>query len=213
MCVARASTSSPAAVRCTWSADRARALTARRAATSSTDSTRKASPGGCCRERCSRAARGPPSSRRRARDDARGRAGRAQRRRVLHDRADRARRGGQVDARRGELLRVDLLAGHVHRDRIDADGGLVPVRTYRLPGTVGAVTTRAGSGPAPWPTTAGPEGRRSAGIRSGASLLRDRGLPPGGSLPAGEPQSWEAPVWARVLLSAWTCTPGAWSPG
>jgi sugar lactone lactonase YvrE len=52
--------------------------------------------------------------------------------------------GVRWDARRGELLRVDILAGHVHRDRIDADGGLAPVRTYRLPGTVGAITTVAG---------------------------------------------------------------------
>ena len=47
--------------------------------------------------------------------------------------------GARWDARRGELLRVDILAGRVHRDRID-DDELVPVRTYRVPGTVGAIT-------------------------------------------------------------------------
>ena len=52
--------------------------------------------------------------------------------------------GVRWDARRGELLRVNILAGRVHRDRIDADGGLVPVRTYHLPGTVGAITTVEG---------------------------------------------------------------------
>ena len=48
--------------------------------------------------------------------------------------------GTRSDARRGELLRVDILAGHVHRKRVDDNGGLVPVRTYRVPGTVGATT-------------------------------------------------------------------------
>ena len=47
--------------------------------------------------------------------------------------------GARWDARRDELLRVDILAGRVYRDRVDEDGGLVPVRTYRLPGTVGAI--------------------------------------------------------------------------
>ena len=48
--------------------------------------------------------------------------------------------GARWDARRGELLRVDILDGRVYRDRVDDDGGLVPVRSYRLPGTVGAIT-------------------------------------------------------------------------
>jgi sugar lactone lactonase YvrE len=42
-------------------------------------------------------------------------------------------------ARRDELLRVDILAGHVYRDRVDDDGGLIPVRTYQVSGMVGAV--------------------------------------------------------------------------
>jgi sugar lactone lactonase YvrE len=43
------------------------------------------------------------------------------------------------DARRDELLRVDILAGRVYRDRIADDGGIISVRTYDLGGTVGAV--------------------------------------------------------------------------
>jgi sugar lactone lactonase YvrE len=47
--------------------------------------------------------------------------------------------GARWDARRGELLRVDILAGIVYRDRVDDTGGLVSIRTYQVPGTVGAV--------------------------------------------------------------------------
>jgi sugar lactone lactonase YvrE len=47
--------------------------------------------------------------------------------------------GARWDAHRGELLRVDILAGRVHRDWIEADGHLVPVGSYHVPGTVGAV--------------------------------------------------------------------------
>ncbi|WP_292824613.1 SMP-30/gluconolactonase/LRE family protein [Microbacterium sp.] len=48
--------------------------------------------------------------------------------------------GVRWDARRGgELLRVDILAGRVFRERVGLDGDLVPVRTYDLPGTVGAI--------------------------------------------------------------------------
>ena len=43
------------------------------------------------------------------------------------------------DDRRDELLRVDILAGRVYRDKVRVDGGLVPVRTHPVPGTVGAV--------------------------------------------------------------------------
>jgi sugar lactone lactonase YvrE len=47
--------------------------------------------------------------------------------------------GARWDARRDELLRVDILAGRVYRDRVDDDGGLASVRTYDVPGTVGAI--------------------------------------------------------------------------
>ena len=48
--------------------------------------------------------------------------------------------GARWDARRDELLRVDIVAGRVYRDRVAEDGGLVPVRAYAVPGTVGAIT-------------------------------------------------------------------------
>ncbi len=47
--------------------------------------------------------------------------------------------GARWDARRDELLRVDIVAGRVYRDRVADDGGLVPVRSYTVPGTVGAI--------------------------------------------------------------------------
>ena len=47
--------------------------------------------------------------------------------------------GARWDARRGELLVVDILAGHVYRGRVGGDGGLDRFRAYEVPGTVGAV--------------------------------------------------------------------------
>jgi sugar lactone lactonase YvrE len=47
--------------------------------------------------------------------------------------------GARWDARRGELLRVDILDGRVYRDQVADDGALLPVGTYQVPGTVGAV--------------------------------------------------------------------------
>jgi sugar lactone lactonase YvrE len=47
--------------------------------------------------------------------------------------------GARWDARRDELLRVDILAARVFRDRIAGDGGLIPVGTYDVGGTVGAI--------------------------------------------------------------------------
>ena len=47
--------------------------------------------------------------------------------------------GARWDARRGELLWVDILAGRVHRELVDDDGELSRVHTYQLPGTVGAI--------------------------------------------------------------------------
>ena len=52
--------------------------------------------------------------------------------------------GVRWDARRGELLRLDILEGRVFRDRVAADGSLVPVRDYRLPTTVGAIAPITG---------------------------------------------------------------------
>ena len=47
--------------------------------------------------------------------------------------------GPRWDARRDELLRVDIDDGRVFRDRVDDDGSLIAVRIYEVPGTVGAV--------------------------------------------------------------------------
>jgi sugar lactone lactonase YvrE len=47
--------------------------------------------------------------------------------------------GIRWDARRRELLRVDILVGRIFRDRIIEDGVMVPVQTHQVPGTVGAV--------------------------------------------------------------------------
>ena len=47
--------------------------------------------------------------------------------------------GARWDARRNELLRVDIVAGRVYRDQLDDEGALVPVAQYMVPGTVGAI--------------------------------------------------------------------------
>ena len=52
--------------------------------------------------------------------------------------------GVRWDARRQELLRVDILVGRVHRDRVLDDGRLEPVAIYQVPGTVGAIAPVAG---------------------------------------------------------------------
>ena len=48
--------------------------------------------------------------------------------------------GLRWDARRGEILALDILAGHVYRGSVDDDGGLDLVHAYTVPGTVGAIT-------------------------------------------------------------------------
>ena len=47
--------------------------------------------------------------------------------------------GARWDGRRDELLHVDITAGIVFRERVAADGALVPVRTYRVSGSVAAI--------------------------------------------------------------------------
>jgi sugar lactone lactonase YvrE len=47
--------------------------------------------------------------------------------------------GARWDARRGELLRVDILRGRVFRDVVAPDGGLRSAQTYQLPVPVGAI--------------------------------------------------------------------------
>ena len=47
--------------------------------------------------------------------------------------------GTRWDDRYHELLHVDILAGRIYRDKINDDGALSPVRTFEVPGTVGAI--------------------------------------------------------------------------
>jgi sugar lactone lactonase YvrE len=47
--------------------------------------------------------------------------------------------GVRWDGRRSELLRVDIMARRVYRDRVRDDGALVPVRVYDLPWPVGMI--------------------------------------------------------------------------
>ncbi len=47
--------------------------------------------------------------------------------------------GLRWDARRAELLAVDILAGRVYRGRVADDGGLTLTGDYVVPGTVGAI--------------------------------------------------------------------------
>jgi sugar lactone lactonase YvrE len=47
--------------------------------------------------------------------------------------------GIRWDARRDEMLAVDILAGHVYRGRVRDDGSLERIRFYQLPGTVGMI--------------------------------------------------------------------------
>ena len=54
--------------------------------------------------------------------------------------------GVHWDALRGDLLRVDILAGHVYRDQVRDDGALVSVRVYELPSTIGMIAPIEGDG-------------------------------------------------------------------
>jgi sugar lactone lactonase YvrE len=47
--------------------------------------------------------------------------------------------GVRWDDRRSEVLRVDIVAGRVYRDRVQGDGALASVRVYKLPWTVGMI--------------------------------------------------------------------------
>jgi len=54
--------------------------------------------------------------------------------------------GVRWDAQRGELLRVDILAGRVYRDQVKGDGSLVSIRVYDLPWTIGMIAPVEGDG-------------------------------------------------------------------
>ena len=100
--------------------------------------------------------------------------------------------GVRWDARRGELLRVDILAGRVHRDRIQDDGSLVSVRVYTLPETVGAIAPIEGDDG--WLLAAGrgfahlrPDGatRTLADVAPAGTRMNDGACDPQGRLWAG----------------------------
>jgi sugar lactone lactonase YvrE len=84
--------------------------------------------------------------------------------------------GARWDARRRELLRVDILAGRVYRDRVGDDGGLVPLHTYQVPGTVGAIAPVHGD--EGWLLAAG---RGFAYLTAGGSLRRLSDVAPAGT--------------------------------
>jgi sugar lactone lactonase YvrE len=100
--------------------------------------------------------------------------------------------GSRWDARRDELLRVDILRGRVHRDRVAADGDLVPVHAYELSGTVGAVAPIEGDDG--WLLAAGrgfvhlrPDGSRRtiAEVTPAGARMNDAACDPRGRLWAG----------------------------
>lgn len=100
--------------------------------------------------------------------------------------------GARWDARRDELLRVDILAGRVYRDRVDNAGRLVPVRTYEVPATVGAIAPVDGDDG--WVLAAGagfvhlrPDGsqRSIAEIAATGTRMNDAACDPQGRLWAG----------------------------
>ena len=100
--------------------------------------------------------------------------------------------GARWDARRDELLRVDIAAGRVYRDGVAADGGLVPVRTYTVPGTVGAIAPIAGDDG--WLLAAGrgfvhlrPDGRQRtiAEVAPAGTRMNDAACDPQGRFWAG----------------------------
>jgi sugar lactone lactonase YvrE len=100
--------------------------------------------------------------------------------------------GVRWDARRDELLRVDILAGRVFRDRVDEDGRLSSVRVYDLPGTVGMIAPIAGDDG--WLLGAGrdvvhlaPDGTRRtvAEVAPAGTRMNDGACDPGGRFWAG----------------------------
>ena len=100
--------------------------------------------------------------------------------------------GARWDARRDELLRVDIVAGRVYRDQVAEDGGLVPVRAYAVPGTVGAITPIEGDDG--WLLAAGrgfvhlrPDGRQRtiAEVAPAGTRMNDAACDPQGRFWAG----------------------------
>ncbi|HZX56575.1 MAG TPA: SMP-30/gluconolactonase/LRE family protein, partial [Ilumatobacteraceae bacterium] len=100
--------------------------------------------------------------------------------------------GVRWDDRRDELLRVDIVTGHVHRDLVADDGSLIPVRTYEVDGTVGAIAPVHGDDG--WLLAAGrgfshlsPDGsvRRLVEVAPARSRMNDAACDPRGRFWAG----------------------------
>ena len=100
--------------------------------------------------------------------------------------------GARWDGRRDELLRVDIVAGRVFRDRVAPDGQLELVQDYAIPGTVGAVAPIEGD--AGWLLAAGrsllhlgPDGstRHLADVTPPGTRLNDAACDPQGRFWAG----------------------------
>jgi sugar lactone lactonase YvrE len=100
--------------------------------------------------------------------------------------------GARWDARRDELLVVDILAGRVYRGRVADDGGLSLVRAYQVPGTVGAIAPVQGD--EGWLLAAGrgfvhlsPDGslRRLAEVAPARTRMNDAACDPQGRFWAG----------------------------
>lgn len=100
--------------------------------------------------------------------------------------------GARWDDRRQELLRIDILAGRVFRDRVGTDGALERVREYEVPGTVGAIAPIDGDDG--WILAAGrgfvhlrPDGtqRRLLDVTPPGTRMNDAACDPQGRLWAG----------------------------
>ncbi len=84
--------------------------------------------------------------------------------------------GVRWDARRDELLHLDILAGRVFRNHVASDGDLVRVAVYDVPGTVGAI--------APIKDDDGSDPRCGARVRLPAPRWISSVAPPTWRLPA-----------------------------
>jgi len=100
--------------------------------------------------------------------------------------------GARWDARRDELLVVDIVDGLVLRGRLDDDGAVIHVRRYRLEGTVGAIAPIEGDDG--WLLAAGrgfvhlsPEGavRQLVEVAAAGTRMNDGACDPQGRFWAG----------------------------
>ena len=122
--------------------------------------------------------------------------------------------GIRWDARRDELLGVDIVAGRVYRGRVRDDGSLERVRVYQLPGTVGMIAPVEGDDG--WLLGAGrsfvhlaPDGthRVIAEVAPAATRMNDGACDPQGRFGAGPWPMITTPE--AVLSTGWIGTGGA----